>query len=1138
MECSCRSPYFWHEHFATDNYDTPMKKFFSLMAALSIAGTLFSHTPTHSGCTGNPDVTVQFAGGIDFLTESCLTGAQNLVILSIPAAQDTILTYKVTLTGTAILGTDYVLSIPANITFLPGETQLTFPIDPVSDFISEGTETIVIQLSCADGTVLKTLTIELKEKAETQILGGDTLFVCPGGTLQLAAIGATSYTWVPPGAVSNPLIANPTITPAQDIWLEVTGTIGTCTDVDSVFVKIITPEIDVVALGDTNICQGMQVLLHAINNVNNTGLVWTPTAGLDDENSPTPIAIPSETTTYKATITIAGCSVSDEVTIHVDTFFFPSVVGESTICQNYSIQLGNVLNSTTEYIWSPTIALSDSTSSGPIATPDVSTTYTLMATSANGYCSQTASVIVNVTPADVEILGDKYIEICLGETVDLTAQSSPGGATVQWSPSFYVSNTTGPNTTAILDESATIYATYTINGCVVRDSVRIRVDSLPNQTIVLEPDKTIYCPGDTILILSPNAENPVYQPSHFPDIQIEWLPAPGQETPLENWNMLLTADKTDTLYRVVTNRACKDTSSVEIPVGVRPALSVVATPDSICPGGTSRINVTAPLGINLEWQDMPPTLSCPTCNNPKATPTQTTTYTVTTPGAVCPSSLDVTVYVIPPPALNLAVQPTVCIGGNGVLLNTISEQGVKYDWSPITGLDNPNSATPTATPTMDMVYSVTATLIDEPGCSSTGTVLVFVDQPFTLDLANDTTICAGKSVRLSQTNLPGITYNWSPNVGLDNPNIATPTATPTNMTTYTVVATRTACKFEGSVTVDVRQNPMLNLPISPVLCPGGDTLLNTIFEQGVDYLWTPATGLDDPFSATPTASPATTTTYTVMATTQVGNCVSGGTVTVTRASATIDAGPPQTVCFGDNASLTATTTGTAGTITWPPFGVEGSTFSPIPLVSTTYTALLTYGPGCTTSDTVRATVVPGVTLSAITATPDPTAPICVGLPITLEVEVTPATATLVWMQNDTLLAGIRGDSVTFVPSAPEGTAQFTVKATAANSCTAVAGPVTYTFRRCLAVPNAFTPNNDDVNDTFGPVLFGTNTEATTFYVFNRWGKKVFEATPDRQRWDGTDDGKESPSDVYAYYIIVRYADGTEETLKGDVALLR
>lgn len=1091
---------------------------------------------------GAPEIVVQFTAGIDYLTESCLPGVQDLVVLSIQKAQPNPVKYKVTIGGTATLGTDYTLGIPDTITFLPGQTQLSFPIAPISDAISEGTETITIQLSndygCGE-VILKTITIELKEKAEVEVIGGDTLFVCTGGTLQLTATGAAEYFWAPPGAVSNPFIANPTITPTQDIWLEVSGTVGVCTDVDSVFIDIIDPEIDVVALSDTNICVGTQVFLQAINNVNSTGLVWTPATGLDDENSTTPIATPSVTTKYTATINIAGCSVSDFVTINVDTLFFPDLVDESTICQNYSLQLGNMLNSTTEYLWTPTTGLNDPTSSGPIATPDVTTTYTLTATSANGYCSQTESVTVNVTPANVEIGGDDYLEICLGETVDLTAQSSPAGATVQWSPSFYVSNTTGPTTTASPDESVTIFATYTINGCLVRDSVRIRVDSLPDQTIVLVPDKEIYCPGDTILILSPNEDNPVYQPGNFPDIQIEWLPAPGQETPVEKWNMVLTADKTDTLYRVLTNRGCLDTSSVIIPVGVPPDIIIQATPENVCPGGTSQINVTVdPPDTKLEWQDMPPTLSCSTCPDPIATLTQTTTYTVTTPGATCPSSLSVTINVIPPPALNLPANPTFCIGGNGILLNTISEPGVQYEWSPATGLDDPDIATPTATPTTETTYSVIATLLTPPGCSSTGTVTVAIDQPFTLDLANDTTICAGKSVRLSQTNLPGITYNWSPNVGLDDPGIATPTATPTTGTTYTVMAVRTACTFNGSVTIDVLQNPMLNLPADPELCPGGDTLLNTITEQGVDYQWTPATGLDDPFSATPTASPAATTTYSVKAETQVGGCISEGTVTVTRASATIDAGPPQAVCFGDNASLTATTTGTAGTITWPPFGVEGSTFSPAPLVSTTYTALLTYGPGCTTSDSVQVTVVPGVTLSAITATPDPSELVCVGLPITLEVEVTPATAIVTWLQNDTLLNGIRGDSVTFVPSVPEGTALFTVIATAANNCTATAGPITYTFRRCIAVPNAFTPNNDAVNDTFGPVLFGTNTEVTTFHVFNRWGKKVFEATPSQQRWDGTDDGKESPSDVYAYYIVVQYADGTEETLKGDIALLR
>lgn len=927
---------------------------------------------------GTPDLTVEFTTGIDYLTENCIVGAQDFIVFTIPKPLAQASSYVVTIGGTATLGTDYTLNIPGVITFPPGETELSFPISPISDVLSEGTETITIQLSNDFGcgpVILKTLVIEIKDKAEVNVIGGDTLFVCAGATLQLQAKGAVDYFWAPPGAVSNPFIFNPTTTPTQDFWLEVTGTVGVCVDVDSAFIKIISPTMDVVALNPTNICQGTTVQLQANNNVNNTGLVWTPAIGLDDQFSSTPLASPPASVTYTATVNIAGCSASDQVTINVDTLFFPQLSNDTTVCQNYPVQLGTQLTSTTDYEWTPSTGLSDAGSSGPLALPDVTTTYTLTATSANGYCSLTESVTINVTAADVDVLGNEYQELCLGDTIGLTAQVNPTGAQqVQWSPAFYLSNTTGPNTVANPDESVTIIATYVVNGCTVRDSVRLRVDSLPDQSIVRVEDKSIYCPGDTVYLISPT-----YEPASFPDIDIEWLPFGGQETPLDLWNLVITATVTHTFERIVTNRGCKDTSTVEVPVGIPPTLTPTALPTQVCPGGASQITVLVdPPGTMLEWQDMPPTLSCPTCPNPVATPFVTTTYTVTTPEADCPSSASITIEVLPTPALNIPLNPGICAGGPGVQLNTIAE--------------------------------------------------------------------------------PGVTYTWSP-----------------------------------------------------------------------------ATGLNDPFSATPIATPAVTTIYTVLAEGPI--CSTQSSVTVTVASATIDAGPDETICFAEGTTLSATVIGTPGNITWQPGNHTGQTYNINPLTSTTYVAALNYGAGCFASDSVRITVIPSVVLSDFTAVPDPSDSICIGLPVTLKVTVTPEDADLVWSQNGTPIPGITGDSVTFIPQSAEGASVFTVTASNTSGCTAEAS-VTYNFKRCLAVPNAFTPNDDDVNDFFAPLLFGSNTVVTTFQIFNRWGTKVFEATPDKQRWDGTNDGKEAPSDVYAYYIVLRYANGETETLKGDVTLLR
>jgi gliding motility-associated-like protein len=922
-----------------------------------------------------PDLAVQFASGIDYFIEDC-SGTEDQLIISLSEPVEEESSYAVTIGGTATLGTDYQLTLPNLITFPAGATELSFPIFPVSDNLNEGTETITITLSndFGCGTVTyKTLVIEIKDNVEVLVNGGDTLFVCAGNTLQLQADGAANYFWAPPGAVSNPFIADPTTSPDNDIWLSVTGTIASCVDVDSVLVRIIEPEVDVVPNAPVAICLGQSTPLQANNNVLGQGLSWIPATGLNDATIPNPVASPTQTTTYVAQIALAGCVVTDSVTILVDTLFFPVLNNDTIVCQNYPVVLATNLNSSSSnYNWTPSLGLSNPAVSNPIALPDQTTTYTLVATSANAACSQTDMVTVSIIAADVDINGDTYAEICLGTTVNLQAQSTPPGATVQWSPSFFVTNPTGPATASTPDESVTIVATYNINNCIVRDSVRLRVDSLPASDIRREEDKEIYCPGDTIFLISPT-----YEPASFPDIQHEWVEFAGEQTPLDLWNLVIVATSTHTFQRITVNRGCRDTSEVEIPVAPLTQITATSTPSTICPGQPVQINAVVTPAQALEWEENA-ALSCLDCPNPTASPLVTSTFTVSAPDADCPANASVTVVVQPAPTLALSPNATLCPGGSIQLGNSVPEPGVTYSWSSV-----------------------------PPGFASTA---------------------------------------------------INPTVTPTQNTTYRVVADGALCDTQGEVQVQV-------------------------------------------------------------------------------VSATVDAGAGASICAGETLALTATTTGTAGIITWNPTAQTGTSIQVSPAASTLYTAILAYGPNCVASDTVRVSVVAGVLIEALTGLPDNTDSICTGTPVTLKVRTNPSDAELLWSENGAVLAGQTRDSITVVPKATEGSVIFSVTATNDFGCSATE-EIIYALRRCLVIPNAFTPGNDGNNDSFGVVLAGENIEVADFKVFNRWGQIVFESTATQKRWDGKFDGKDAPSDVYVYVIRVRYPNGSEEEFHGDVTLLR
>lgn len=109
---------------------------------------------------------------------------------------------------------------------------------------------------------------------------------------------------------------------------------------------------------------------------------------------------------------------------------------------------------------------------------------------------------------------------------------------------------------------------------------------------------------------------------------------------------------------------------------------------------------------------------------------------------------------------------------------------------------------------------------------------------------------------------------------------------------------------------------------------------------------------------------------------------------------------------------------------------------------------------------------------------------------------------------------------------------FSVVITNEFNCTAEAE---VTLTECLDydIPNIFTPNNDNVNETFGLI---TESENITFFlsIYSRWGQLVYEGA---QNWDGNADGKPFPADVLSYVMEVNVR-GNIIVEKGDVTLVR
>ncbi|MEL6668311.1 MAG: gliding motility-associated C-terminal domain-containing protein, partial [Bacteroidota bacterium] len=99
-------------------------------------------------------------------------------------------------------------------------------------------------------------------------------------------------------------------------------------------------------------------------------------------------------------------------------------------------------------------------------------------------------------------------------------------------------------------------------------------------------------------------------------------------------------------------------------------------------------------------------------------------------------------------------------------------------------------------------------------------------------------------------------------------------------------------------------------------------------------------------------------------------------------------------------------------------------------------------------------------------------------------------------------------------------------------------------RRQIYIPNAFSPNNDGVNDAFAPIVISPNvSRILRFDVFDRWGGQVYSQTDWLPRgisdgWDGQVRGRLASVGVYAYQAEVLFLDGEVIRYTGDVLLLR
>jgi len=451
----------------------------------------------------------------------------------------------------------------------------------------------------------------------------------------------------------------------------------------------------------------------------------------------------------------------------------------------------------------------------------------------------------------------------------------------------------------------------------------------------------------------------------------------------------------------------------------RSAINITPSSPSICNGKSVTLRVPVS-GTNYKWS--PSTdLSATTGDTVTATPSTTTTYTITgINSGGCSTIGTVIVTVNPNPTITATPNPTsYCVGGSSTLT---ASGGSAYTWSPSTDLNSTTGATVTANPTVTSTYTVTGTTV--AGCSATKTVSVTVNpNPTITATPSPSSYCTGGSSTLTATG--GSTYTWSPSTNLSATTGAIVKANPTLTSTYTVTGSNSnGCSATKTVIVTVNPNPTITASPSPSsYCPGGSSILTA--SGGSTYTWSPSTNLSATTGAVVTANPTATTTYTVTGTNSSG-CSGIKTVSVTvNPNPTITATPsPASYCIGGSSTLTASG---GNTYIWSPSSNLSATTGAIvtanPTVTSTYTVTGTTGAGCSATGTLTVTVNPNPT---ITATPNP-AMYCSGGSSTLTAS---GGSTYIWSPS-TNLSATTGATVTANPTV---TSTYTVTGTNLSGC--------------------------------------------------------------------------------------------------------
>jgi gliding motility-associated-like protein len=264
-----------------------------------------------------------------------------------------------------------------------------------------GTTTYNVKVTNANGCS-GTASIIVTVKPFPAITKSNDSAICKNTSVNLFVTGGSSYKWFPNSSLDNSSNATAVASPSETTLYHIDITdINSCIYHDSIKISVRPPAIFSVS-ADNSVCAKTSEQLTASGG---DSYLWSPALFLDNPNVSNPVATADSTITYSVNIKENTCNES--AILFTKLIVLPSphleiIKSNDITCTFPSAHL--TVYGGEDYSWAPASGLSSATISNPVATPLISTVYTVTAKGVNG-CVNSDTISVKVDLNENRFLG-------------------------------------------------------------------------------------------------------------------------------------------------------------------------------------------------------------------------------------------------------------------------------------------------------------------------------------------------------------------------------------------------------------------------------------------------------------------------------------------------------------------------------------------------------------------------------------------------------------------------------------------------------------------------------------------------------------------------------------------------------------